>query len=296
LTPRAVLGATLLAACSLAGCSSAASDDPGLEASLKIPGAQFHRGTIPTASPDGPAVASIVLLNSFARPGEVDYPISGALGAGATAAAIGLRGDVGYWTVVAGIPAVATPDDPSYAATATLSAGLVAGSYALVVEAVDAAGRFGAPQAQGLTVQSTAPTGAFVITLAWDTESDLDLHVVDAAGVEIDHDQMSDKPPPFAPQPDGGGYGYLDWDSNANCVIDGKRQEDVVWPTAPPSGHYVVRVDAASLCAAVSARWTVEATLNGAAVGKAQGIALDADTREPHGAGAGATALEIDVP
>jgi hypothetical protein len=282
----------------VAACSTAATDDPGNDAYLRIPGAQFHRGALPAGSATAPGVASIVVLNSILRPGEIDYPIAGALGAGATAAAIGLRGDVGYWTLVAGLPAVATPDDPSYSATATFSRGLVPGTYALVVQAVDGSGVFGAPGVQALTVQSTsvAPSGAFVISLSWDTESDLDLHVVDASGVEIDHDQMSDKPPPFALQPDAGSYGYLDWDSNANCVIDGRREEDVTWPTAPPSGHYVVRVDAASLCAQPIARWTVRATLNGADVGEAQGISLDADTREAHGAGAGVTALEIDVP
>src|SRR5579862_4571605 len=104
---------------------------------------------------------------------------------------------------------------------------------------------------------------------------------------------MSDRPPPFAPQPDGGSYGYLDWDSNANCVIDGKREEDVAWPSAPPPGHYVVRVDAASLCDEASARWTVTAVLDGQTVARAAGIALDADTRGPHGDGAGVTALAI---
>jgi hypothetical protein len=285
----------------LVGCGPSVAADPGVDAYLRVPGAAFVRGPMPAASPIAPAVASIVVVNSFIRPNSVGYPIAGALGPGATAAAIGLQGDVGYWVVPAGLPDVATPDDPSYAASATFSAGLVPGGYALVVRAVDGGGRFGAPGTQLLTVPSGAagganPSGALVFTLTWDTESDLDLHVIDPSGVEIDHDTMSDAPPPFAAQPDGGSYGVLDWDSNANCAIDGRREEDVVWAAAPPSGTYVVRVDAASLCGQPIAHYTVQALLEGAVVGKAEGVAVDASTRGPHGLGAGVTVLHVSVP
>jgi hypothetical protein len=282
----------------LAGCGPSAANDPGAEAFLRVPGAAFVRGPMPAASPSAPGVASIVVVNSLIRPNSVDYPISGALGPGATAAAIGLQGDLGYWIVPAGRPDVATPDDPSYVASATFSPALVPGGYALVVRAVDGAGAFGAPSTQLLTVPSGAgaPTGALVFTLTWDTESDLDLHVVDPSGVEIDHDQMSDAPPPFAPRPDGGSYGVLDWDSNANCLIDGRREEDVVWASPPPPGQYVVRVDAASLCGQAIAHYTVVATLEGQVVAKAEGVAVDASTRGAHGLGAGLTVLDVSVP
>jgi hypothetical protein len=279
-------------------CGPTVKDDPGSVAYLRVPGASFVRGPMPSGSPNAPGIAAIALVNSVIHPNAVDYPISGALEPGATAAAIGLQGDVGYWIVVSGLPDVATPIDPSFAATATFSAGIVPGLYTLVVQGVDAQGRFGVPSTQTLTAQASpsAPTGDFVITLTWDAETDLDLHVVDASGKEIDHGAMSDQPPPFAPQPEGGSYGYLDWDSNANCVIDGRRQESVIWPNPPPSGRYVVRVDAASLCGQPIARWTVQATLNGRSIGTAEGVALDASTRGPHDLGAGVTALDLDVP
>jgi hypothetical protein len=281
-----------------AACTSAATDNPGTAATLQIPGAQFYPGPMPPGSPTGPQVAAIVVVNSFVRPGEVDYPISGAVGPAGTAAAVGLRGDVGYWILPAGLPNVAMPDDPSFAATAAFSSSIAAGAYSLVVQAVDTNGTFGAPSIETLTVQTGAsiPAGDLVITLTWDTESDMDLHVVDAMGVEIYHDNMSDQPPPFAPQPEAGSYGHLDWDSNANCVIDGKREEDIIWPNPPPAGSYIVRVDAASLCGQVIAHWTVQVRLYGQLTAEAQGIALDADTRGPHGAGAGVTALQPDIP
>ena len=69
-----------------------------------------------------------------------------------------------------------------------------------------------------------------------------------------------------------------------------------MWPEAPPSGAYVVRVDAASLCGQAIARWTVEATLDGHSMGRAQGTAVEASTRAAHDRGAGVTALAFSVP
>jgi hypothetical protein len=282
----------------LSACASSVSDDPGTNAYLRVPGSAFVRGPLPAGAAGAPGVASIALLNSIIHPDSIGYPIAGALDPGSTAAAMGLRGDVGYWIVPAGLPNVATPTDPSFAATATFAAGIVPGSYTLVVQAVDGQGLFGLPRTQSLTAQPSpsAPTGDLVVTLTWDTESDMDLHVVDAMGVEIFHGAMSDQPPPFAPQPEAGSYGHLDWDSNANCVIDGKRQESVVWPNPPPPGSYVVRVDAASLCGEPIAHWRVDATLHGASLGEAQGVAVDASSRGPHDQGAGLTALTLPVP
>ena len=50
----------------------------------------------------------------------------------------------------------------------------------------------------------------------------------------------------------------LDGDSNGGCVIDGRDQENVVWSMAPASGHYIVRVDAASLCELAYSDWRVD--------------------------------------
>ena len=294
---RAWFAQALLTTAALA-CGASAKDDPGSDAYLRVPGASFVRGPMPAGSPSAPGVGSIVLVNSFIRPSLIDYPIAGALDPGATAAAIGLKGDAGYWIVVAGPPDVATPADPSFAVAATFAAGIVPGQYTLVVRAVDAQGHFGTPRMQILTAHPSPsdPAGDLVITLSWDTESDLDLHVVDPSGQEIFHGAMSDQPPPFAVQPEAGSYGHLDWDSNANCVIDGKRQESVIWQSRPPRGAYVVRVDAASLCGAPIAHFAVEAVLDGRSLATAKGVAVDASTRGPHDRGAGVTVLDVDVP
>ncbi len=285
---------------SMASCGSRVAADSGANAYMQIPGAQFVRGPMPAGSPAGPSVDQLALVNNEIWAGLANDPLSGALGPAATAAAIGLRGDVGYWIVVAGVPSVSTPSDPSFAATAIFSPNIVLGSYTLLVSAVDATGTFGPPSAQILTAE-TSPTnppatGDLVVTLTWDTESNLDLHVVDPAGGEIYWDNQSSQPPFSFNQIDGGSYGYVDYDSNANCVIDGLRREDAIWPTAPPSGTYTVRVDTPSLCGNPIANWTVRAVLDGSEIAMARGVALDADTLGSHGIGTGVLALQFAVP
>ena len=81
-----------------------------------------------------------------------------------------------------------------------------------------------------------------LVSLRWDTEADLDLHVVIPNGtVRSDDDRIWSKPRrPPGQMVDAGAYksgGILDFDSNANCVIDGRRQENVSWTVAPPSGR-----------------------------------------------------------
>ncbi len=293
LTSFAIAGMVTIAAC------DGATSDPGLRATLRAEGAQFHEGPMP-AETTGPMVAAVNLITSEVRPGSVGKSCSGALGAEATAAAITLAGDDGYWLLTAGVPDIQTPGLPSFHTKLSFASSLSPGSHELVVRAVDLAGHFGPPNVQPLTATDLTPQGRLVISLSWDTESDLDLRVVDPNGAEVWKRNINSVGPPAPGQPPGStawmNGGILDFDSNANCVIDGRRQENVVWKTVAPSGHYLVRVDAFSLCNAVSANWKVEAFLSGVSIGRAEGSSYDSDTRLPHDRGAGVLALELDVP
>jgi hypothetical protein len=253
---------------------------------------------MPAGASSGPRVASILLPTNTIRASLADDPLTGALEPSATAAAIGLDGDAGYWIVEAGAPSVATPYNPSFAALLAFASDLTAPrEYTLVVRAVDDHGSFGAPSTQTLTATSIAqPTGTVVVTLTWDTEADLDLHVVDPLGNEISHGQPSSLPQVRPGEDAGTTYGLLDFDSNAGCVIDGRRQEDVVWPNDAPAGHYTVRVDTTSMCGQPIAHWTVRATVRGVAGTPAAGVSVDWDTQGPHDRGAGLRALDFDVP
>lgn len=298
---RVAVAVCVVAASGAPSCSNSVQADTGADATMHIAGAQFFRGSMPAGSASGPAVMQVKLTSNNIWEGLSNDPIRGALAPTATAAAVALQGDVGYWVVTAGVPSVATPDDPSFAATAAFSTGILVGtSYTLVVCAVDQAGQFGPPTEQTL-VAETSPTnppatGDLVVTLTWDTESNLDLHVVDPAGTEIDSANPSTEPPFAYDQPDGGSWGYIDYDSNANCDIDGLRREDAIWPNTPPSGSYTVRVDTPSLCGQPIAHWTVRVVLEGSPITQASGVALAADTMGTHGLGSGVLALEFTVP
>lgn len=284
----------------LAACSSGQKADTGDDAALRVSNATFFRGPMP-AVVNGPDVESVVLQTADVRPGQIEKSCAGALAHDATGVALMLDGDVGYWILRADAPDISTPDLPSFRTSLSFSNGLTSGTHDLVARAVDAQNRFGAPMAELLVTQDVGvPAGHVVIALTWDTESDLDLHVVDPNETEIWRGRINSyQPPPPGTPIDPNAVkagGILDFDSNASCVIDGRRREDVVWQTSAPSGHYIARVDTFSLCQATSANWKVEAFVDGQSIGAAQGESTPTATELPHDLGAGVTALEFDLP
>lgn len=290
----AALSAALPSAC------DGASSDPGFDALLRVEGAQFVAGS-PPASGSGPEVVSVDLSSNQIRAGEIGKPLAAALDPSATAAAIGIEGDRGYWIVPAGLPDVQAPAFPTFHVQLSFAQELAAGEYALDVRAADAQGDFGPAETLPLTASGEpVPEGALVVSLRWDTEVDLDLHVVDPAGVEIYKRNINsyEAPPPGqAPDPTAWQKGaLLDFDSNARCLIDGRRRENVIWKDAAPPGPYLVRVDTFSLCGEAFASWTVEVRRAGAVLARAAGRSGPTDEQMPHDRGAGVLALDVDVP
>lgn len=281
----------------VAGCSGA-SPSRGLDAVLRVEG-QYQPGPLPTEDPAAPDVTAVESNNNTVRPGQQNKRLSGRLGPGSRALALWLDGDPGYWIVPAGAPDILVPGELTYETRYALSPALTPGPHDLVLRAVDEAGHFGPASHLGLTAEPLAPTGPLVVTLRWDTQSDLDIHVVIPAGVDIWSKNINSyqQTPGDPIDPEGLAQGgVLDFDSNAACQIDGRRQETVFWRRTPPSGHYVVRVDTFALCGEVGARWTVEAQVNGQVVGRASGFSGETETRLPHVSGGGLFAVEFDVP
>lgn len=105
--------------------------------------------------------------------------------------------------------------------------------------------RTGIPQPPALPIPGGV--GRLQVGLAWDADSDLDLHVVEPSGEEI-----------FYGNPRSASRGQLDRDSNAACVLDGIRAENIRWPTGQaPRGRYSVRVNHWSSCGAARTNYTV---------------------------------------
>jgi len=293
---KRLVGCALLAAACEGQATSA---DSGLEAWLRVEGAQYVPGPLPRDS-GTLEVASLEALTDAVRPGQVGKRFRGALAREARAVAIGLDGDRGHWIAVAGPPEVETPDFASFDVGTSFARDMPLGPRRISACALDARGRCGPFASRDLLVARGVPTGTFVISLSWARDADLDLHVVTPDGVEVFNGDPTTFQPPEEPLPPGEepwlDGGILDFDSNAGCDIDGRRQENVVWQRAVPSGRYSVLVDTASLCGESHSEWAVEVLLRGAVVGRAEGTALPTDAELPHGRGSGVLALEVDVP
>jgi hypothetical protein len=287
----------LIAACDQSGVDA----NLGARALVFVSGAQFLPGPMPAAAPGAPAVVDVITRGHGVFPGQRGKRLNGHMDPSAHAVAMGFAGDIGYWVVPAGNPDEVEANLLTFAATADLSTAITVGDHDLMFAAVDAQGHFGPQMPISFTVRDTTPQGMLIVTLKWDTESDLDLHVIEPDGTEVWARNINDYTPPGPgePMPDPSvinGGGILDFDSNSQCQIDGRRQEDVTYATRIPSGHYIVRVETFSLCAAADANWTVDVISQGEAIAHARGESTDADVRLPHGAGAGTTALAFDIP
>jgi hypothetical protein len=287
------------------GCSGA-NPSSGQTAAMRVQGAQYLAGSIHLETiASVPAVHSINIQNPDLFPGVTNKSITGTVGPGSTAILIGLLGDVGHWVIPVQDLDTNSPGDLTFSCSAAFpSMNLVGdgGSLSLVVRATDENGEIGPAYVQPIVMEAIRPQGSLVISLDWDTQADLDLHVVlpsqDGGLNEIWSRKPSGLPlgQPGATVDEGKAAGYLDRDSNSQCAIDGNRIENVIFPGEIPGGQYIVRVDAFSLCGEMTARWRVrifdQETTNPTL--QAFGQSSETDTRYPHGQGAGVQALVFD--
>lgn len=110
----------------------------------------------------------------------------------------------------------------------------------------------GRPNCFGLAT-SSAGTGDVQITLTWDSEDDLDLHVIDPSGEEIYYSNTSSL-----------SGGQLDRDNQCSDFILG-QPENVFWPVgSAPSGSYQVSVHYYGSCVQDhTVPWTVRIVTSG---------------------------------
>jgi hypothetical protein len=95
--------------------------------------------------------------------------------------------------------------------------------------------------------------GDVQVSISWNADSDVDLHVVDPYGDEIYYGNTRVS-----------SGGVLDLDSNASCRIDGIRNENITWPEGEaPRGTYVVRVDYWDSCEVPATDYVVRMSYGG---------------------------------
>jgi len=293
-----------------AGCGGAAPQS-GITAWLRVSNGQYEPGAL-SIDPGmmEPTVDTITTHNNHVFPGATGRSITGSVNGKAVAVMIGLDGDSGHWLVPVGVPDFDITGNFTFAASVSYSPDLPIGTRKLQFRGIDVDGNLGPIQSLALSVGITSPQGNLVVQLDWDTEADLDLHLridpPDPAAKPID--VWNRAPLALPPAPNGGTYsqmdtkaaGRLQFDSNANCVIDGQRHEEVVFPMAVPPGTYEVRVDTFSLCGEATARWHVAAFTNPAGtptlIQEAFGQSQDRDTLAAHDAASGVLAFSFTQP
>jgi hypothetical protein len=262
---------------------------------------------------DGPAETISATTTLFPRngtiyPGASNKSIKGVVGPDTNAVALGVAGDDAYWLVPALSPDSSDPlhsfkFTTSFSLSPTLASSPLLqpspdGKFTLPLSgrAVDPAGNFGPATVQPLIMDALGPDGALVVSLEWDAPVDLDLHVEVPADNDAGFVVVWAKARSADPNNPNGPDGVLDLDSNEDCQIDGRDRENVVWTGPPPTGQYIVRVDAFSLCGQMSAAWHAFAYSPEGTMGEASGVLTGASTREAPTAGAGLTAFGFHYP
>lgn len=319
---RVRLGFASASRCALllvvASCTDGASASLGTDLPLQLTVAgQFRPGPFPLDQ-GGPAALDLQAAHENVAIGQLTERLGGHLASGARSAILGIGLDptgcsatseavAGAWIIPAGPIDVTSSGE---ALTVSVKFGLTPdvspGPVQIWLAAGDAQGRVGARTCTDLTaVPATTDMGMIpelTISLAWPGAADLDLHVIDPQG----HEAFAGAPNTYQPTPGTVdppfaylAGGILDHDSNASCERERFPHEDIVWHAGhlPPSGTYIVRVEARTLCGDPNAAWHASAYRQRALLGAARGIATDEDVAyASHGRGAGVTALTFTIP
>ena len=280
-----VFGFACAGALAALDCGVGQSSNNGVAEPLQVIGGQFFEGDLPGTPPKTAADASNADAGAASSTGPlsiafVSVPVlpvvagvSGQMISGfATddAASVGVRfpdEGTGYWVVPVGPTDPMFPGDISFKLTANFNADDRAGNRALRFVAIDGAGHAGTQSDAAMCLQPRVPDNghtcnparplpAAVISLRWDSNFDVDLHVVTPDGLDINPKQPVGEP--F----DGGlpvpaGTSRIDRDSLIGCVPDDYLEEDLVFPDAPPKGNYLIYADPFAACGQASTRFTL---------------------------------------
>jgi hypothetical protein len=205
--------------------------------------ATYHDGALPT--PMGAVVATVPDAATAINGGSTMITVSST--STIVKVYVSINGESGYWEVT--VPANQTVAD----VLLTLAQQLPA-SITLVFEVVDADGNVSPPVTLVTTIVQVK-TGDIQVSVSWNVDNDIDLHVVDPNGFEIYYSADI--------SPEGG---ELDLDSNAGCSIDSVDNENILWPIGKaPHGMYTVRVDNYENCQNTATNYVVTVQKKGQA-------------------------------
>jgi hypothetical protein len=188
--------------------------------------------------------------------GQSNGKLSGVLSSDSVA--IGLSApdvEKGYWVKPAGVPDPVTKQ-LTWTAFIEISEDVEPGYHDITMVGINDSGEAGEIVSYPLCVRSRIPDNFnscdasadapnAVISLSWDSNVDLDLQVVTPEG-----NVVNSKNPTTNPIGDTveASVGVIDRDSNASCLIDGIRYENLVWNSSKPKGRYGIYVNLFDSC------------------------------------------------
>jgi len=254
---------------------------------IRAQGAEFVEGALPGlrpltgeeigagVTPAKPYVIEVTIPNPTIVVGSSAVQIPGSVTTDASG--VGMRfADIGsgYWVRPSTTPSAS--GGFSFGLDATISSDAPVGKHTLLYAAIAPDGRAGTQKDIVLCLEPPIPDKhagldsavfgnacdpkreppALVWSLAWDTAVDLDLKVITPTGKLVDP-----KHPNTADAVDGKvdltepGVGIMDRDSNADCRLDDKNRENLVFEELPPSGRYAIYADLFEACGKPSVRF-----------------------------------------
>ncbi len=276
---RCALGVSLLAAAAVSGvaCDDGVQANAGLSEPIQVSGGQFISGALPGTPPatvaDGGimpdagatsipplTVTNVAFQNAFIISGLTGTSVSGLVTSDAVAVGVQLKDQgTGYWVVPVQGQDVMFAGQSDFGFNLSLNPGDMPGDTDLRVVAIDQNGRAGQQTNAPLCIESRVPDNQHacfpskkvpraVFTMTWNTNFDVDLHVVTPAGNDVNAKTLVTSAPYDGGLPAPPTLGLIDRDSIGNCVVDGWREEDLVFQDAPPSGTYSIYADPYSSC------------------------------------------------
>ena len=262
-------------------CSSGQQANLGVTEPIALSGAQFIPGNLPGspplddagagddggAAPAGPlAVLSVDYNNLHVIPGAAGKSFTGTVSNEAFSIGVRLADlGTGYWVVPVGAHDSQVPNASDFAFNASFDANDPPGPRNLRIVAIDGNGNGGTQLDTQLCVESRIPDNghacdpgaavpAVVFSLQWDANFDVDLHVIAPDGTDINPKNNplqvpidAGEAPPTDPK--------IDRDSLGQCVPDGLRQEDLVFPDYPAVGPYDIYADPFDACGQPAVRF-----------------------------------------
>lgn len=239
------LGAFLLFACSSDDKSgSDVSNDTALEDFSQhyfhIPGSDFTDKNRPATNSTDLKILSITGNSTVLAGGSNSISVEAS--DNATAIIVGIEGQRGYFT----FPMNTDHSSSTYSTYANnvsilllLLGQELEEDITLYFAATDGQGNYGAYENLDITYMS-AGSGALQVSLSWDQENDVDLHLIEPNGEKIYFGHAMSM-----------NYGELDVDSNPACNIDNINNENIFYDeelSIIEAGEYEVLVDLWSNC------------------------------------------------